>query len=167
MKARKWTLCFRKCIMGWLLVSARPAHGRTLKGVAIPRHVLDFAEADERGFVRDKETGKIISGLVNDAYEGKTVQEIDDPAKPQEEPPRLDWDASETKYIGSEEDGVYYGAVEKNGKWWAMATVDSDSGGFTDSLLAELGTSQETALQAAREVAEEWCASNEVLVEFS
>lgn len=163
-KNRKWVLCFRRSILGWLLVSARPEHGRTLKGTEIPKHVLNFAEADERGFVRGKEAGKVINDLIKKgAYQGKTIQVINDPPGSQDEPPHLDWDACDTEYTGSEDDGVYYGAVEKGGKWWAMATVDSDTGHFTDSLLAQPGfKDRASAFQTAKNAAEEWCAANNV-----
>jgi hypothetical protein len=76
-------------------------------------------------------------------------------------PPMLDWD--EASYVGDGNDGVYYGAMFQNGSWWALATVDSNTGGFTDTLTAERGyRSERAALAAARDAALEWCHVNRV-----
>lgn len=70
-------------------------------------------------------------------------------------------------YLGNEDDGVYYIAEleEADGRWYATAMVDCDTGGFCGDLLLDndgpYGTEVE-ALEAGYYAACDWCYFNEV-----
>lgn len=184
MKSYTWNLTFKQSISGVLLVSARRPHQKTLHGAEIPKYVQDYClvqpvpnpdtlpiSEESLSVVKDKGT------LIEGGWE--VSEEIPIPYASRSakygEAPHLDWD--EASYLGNGNDGVYYGALKtsylgpRGGKretWWAMATVDSDTGGFVDdtggfvdTLAADPGYSSEKhALRAAKDAAFEWCASN-------
>lgn len=70
----------------------------------------------------------------------------------------------DARYLGSEEDGVYFDAAEGPDGWYASAVVDCNSTHFTDTLLADEGPypSEAAALRGAENVALDWCITNEV-----
>jgi hypothetical protein len=78
--------------------------------------------------------------------------------------PTLEWDDPGTRYLGDENDGVFYGVWQQSQtRWWALATVDSNTGGFTDTLAADYGyRSEKAAMRAARDAALEWLHFNNV-----
>jgi hypothetical protein len=83
--------------------------------------------------------------------------------------PELDWD--EADYVGTEEDGVYFGAVEdpdaprEEPGWWAVADVDCNSASFAENLCTDGPyADKDEALRVARAAATGWCDENGVVM---
>lgn len=72
--------------------------------------------------------------------------------------------ADEAEYIGDERDGIYYQTAEGPGGWYLTIVVDSDTGGFVDTITKDDGphSSEAEALQAGKDVAIGWCIDNGV-----
>jgi len=76
-----------------------------------------------------------------------------------------DVDFDEASYLGDCDDGVYWQVWEDyDGQWYMSAVVDCDSAGFCDGLVKLDGPyeSEESADQAGRDAAAEWCGFNNV-----
>jgi hypothetical protein len=84
--------------------------------------------------------------------------------KRQPDPPH--YTTEQLEYVGNEIDGVYYGAVQDEtypSRWWAMAVVDSETGGFVDTLAEDYGYESESRAQtAALDAAVEWLLNNNI-----
>jgi hypothetical protein len=162
-----WTAKINRSISGYALVAAKRGSGAYKKGAQIPKFVRDYFMADARGVITDSGAVAVLKDKSKGAHSftvTENITETESDARGQAKygpPPRLNWDNAD--YVGSETDGVYYGAVNKGGTWWALASVDSDTGGFTDALIAEGGYGSEKAARiAAKDAAREWCATNNV-----
>lgn len=73
-------------------------------------------------------------------------------------------DVDYAKYLGNEEDGVYYDVAKGPDGWYASAMVDCNSGNFCDSLLEDAGPfdTKAAAWAAGYDLALQWCADNDV-----
>jgi hypothetical protein len=169
MKTQNWRLTFHNSILGWFLVSARCKGCKTLYSHDIPLHVQDYCEATlKNGRLLLSPGAQEVVSAYPDARAGKYAvkswEAIAKPAKARNlpAPPHLDWDDAE--YAGDEQDGVYYGAVKRGRWWWALATVDSNTGGFVDTLCEERHRSRKLAEIVARNAALKWCCYNGVEV---
>lgn len=182
-KTETWTVRLRRSLVGLVVVSVRPEKGRTIHS-DLPSHVMLALAAEKQAnrgawFVTDPVAIAILTGpterpgagldlprilSVRCGEPGEWVVKIEihklTTVKREPTPPTLDWDAAH--YEGDGEDGVYYAAVRCGRWWWALATVDSNTGGFTQSLAAERYTTRPEAFRAARGAALEWCHNNEV-----
>jgi hypothetical protein len=158
---RAWELRFTRSITGWVLHSARRPHKAWLPPSGLPIQVLEYACSDSRGIIRDDEARDAIEREATPyKLEHRHSAEIVFPVKAKD-PPTLDWDSAE--YVGDGRDGVYIGAVRSGSRWWSLATVDSESGSFTETLAAEYGyRSRRAAITAARDAALMWCGINGV-----
>lgn len=76
-----------------------------------------------------------------------------------------DWD--EAEYVGDGKDGCYVNVGQGRDGWYVTVTVDSNSGGFTDTLTQDDGPypTQTQARDTGYDVAREWCLQNEVLLD--
>ncbi len=169
-----WILLFRKSIVGWKLMSARQRGGKCATGDDIPARVREYACLGKDGVTveggYDGDAGKAITAASAGRYAfyfhtSDIVRRCSARAK-HGPAPVLDWDHAE--YVGDDESGVYFGAVQSGGTWWCLAVVDSTrgGGGFTCDLAAEPGYSSEAmATSAARDAAMNWCHWNDVEVE--
>lgn len=185
-----WRVRFQPSAVGMVFHSAKKLpHGRVLTGRKIPPHVAEQVgatlSAGARQLVLDPDIASVVQGakplpvewvtrspprivcLLRPArYRPGLVVELAKLRRPRRRPhppaPDLDWD--DAHYLGDGEDGVYFAAVQASAsRWWAMADVDSNTGGFTDSLVREYGyRSRRAALQAARDAAMEWLDHNGV-----
>lgn len=116
-----------------------------------------------RGLITDEGALEVLRGKSGDRYEFTVTESIPNPPPQAKygEPPELDLD--DAAYIGDGNDGVYFSAIHKGNTWWALATVDSDTGHFIDTLVSEGGhRSEKAALTAAKDAALEWCTTNNV-----
>lgn len=157
----QWTVNFNKGILGWTLVSARKKGERVLHGTSIPPRVREWALADARGVVSHPDAIAAIEQVQRNGRASLKTEDITRPTKPRPTPPILDWD--EAEYLGDGKDGVYFGTVREGRKWWALASIDSNTGHFTQSLAADPGyTSEKRALIAARDAAIDWLVTNEI-----
>lgn len=169
-REEKWTLTFQKSILGWMLVKARRRGRGVMIGIAIPRHVREWALAEKSLVVRDKGAIEVVTLAAKGGDRACMEANVSAPS-PFNGPvaPHLDWDSSETFYLGDENDGVYYGARQDEkhpSRWWALSTVDSNTGGFVDTLSNDYGyRSRSAALRAAKDAAYEWCCANEIKIE--
>lgn len=70
----------------------------------------------------------------------------------------------DAEYRGDERDGVYYQVAEGPSGWYFTAVVDSDTGGFVDTIVKDDGpySSEREAQSAGESWAIEWCLTNEV-----
>ncbi|MCP1674400.1 hypothetical protein J2T57_001502 [Natronocella acetinitrilica] len=83
-------------------------------------------------------------------------------------------------YLGSGDDGVYYQVEELTQEeidahdesdfalgWYVTVVVDSDTGAFVDTLVADAGPfpSREEALRHGRGIARDWCADNDIVLD--
>jgi len=172
----QWTAKIQRSISGFALQGVKKGHGNYLKGAKIPQYVRDYFLADARGLITDTEDVKHYEKLAKGRLNFTVTESILMPdahassySKQQAKygkPPRLDWDHAD--YAGDEQNGVYYGAMKSGRTWWALATVDSDTGGFTETLAAEGGYKTEKAAHiAARDAALDWCHDNDVEVEVA
>lgn len=73
-------------------------------------------------------------------------------------------DLDDATYIGSEDDGVYFAVGKGRGGWYMSASVDCNSGHFTDTLVLDDGPykTEKEAVDAGRDAAIEWCVINNV-----
>ncbi|UCC74004.1 MAG: hypothetical protein JSV86_05455 [Gemmatimonadota bacterium] len=76
----------------------------------------------------------------------------------------VEWDIDEATYVGDGADGVYYLVDEGPDGWYVTVVVDSETGGFVDTLYEDDGPhpSAAEADRAGRDAAIEWCTWNEV-----
>ena len=67
-------------------------------------------------------------------------------------------------YVGDEQDGVYYSVGQGPKGWYVTTVVDSDTGGFVDTMHEDDGPyeSEEAALLGGKDAGVEWCLTNEV-----
>ena len=140
----------------------------TKKPVAPPVYVRDYVMTTPLNIITDESALEFLreSSVVHGKLFVFTIG-IDVPGEVAHErkwgkEPHLDWD--DASYAGDGEDGVYYGAMHtKKGKWWALTTVDSNSGGVTQTLDNIPGhKSEKDALEHAKYVARDWCYENNV-----
>jgi hypothetical protein len=163
-----WTAKVQRAISGFGLLAVKRGEGKWKKGSQIPSYVREYFLADPRGLIKDSAAVHVLNEKSKGAHSFTVTEQIPETesaySKTQAKygaPPHLDWDDAE--YMGSKGDGVYYGALKKGGTWWALATVDSDTGSFTESLVAEGGySSKKAAMTAAKDAAYEWCRTNRV-----
>jgi hypothetical protein len=163
-----WTAKLQRTLSGFALQAVKKGKGKYRKGAKIPQYVREYFEANPRGLINDDEAVRTLKEKSNGAHRFTLTEQIPETesaySKTQAKygaPPHLDWDDAE--YVGDADNGVYYGAMHKGKTWWALATVDSNTGGFTDSLVAEGGyRSRRAALIAAKDAALEWCYNNDV-----
>lgn len=167
MRESTWTAKLQRTLSGFALVAAKRGAGTYKKGSQIPQHVREYFLADPRGLINDRAAIHVLSEKSKGAHSFTVTEQIPETgtyARGQAKhgaPPRLDWDTAD--YMGTDRDGVYYGAMQKGDTWWALASVDSETGGFTDSLVSEGGyPSKKAALTAAKDAAYEWCRTNDV-----
>jgi hypothetical protein len=68
------------------------------------------------------------------------------------------------RYLGSDVDGGYYQVGEGPDGWYVSNLIDSDTGGFVDSLVTDDGPyeTEEKAWQAGRDGIADWCIENGV-----
>lgn len=73
-------------------------------------------------------------------------------------------DVDDSIYLGSDTDGVYYGAALGAKGWYVSALVDCNSGHWLDALLTDDGpySTEADALDAGRRAAIAWCRDNDV-----
>lgn len=163
-----WTAKIQRSISGFALQAAKRGSGSYKRGSQIPTYVREYFFADARGLITDGAAIAALNEKSKGAHSFTVTAQIPETESAYSRtqakygpPPHLDWDDAE--YMGDKGDGVYYGALKKGGTWWALATVDSDTGGFTESLTAEGGySSKKAALTAAKDAAYEWCRTNRV-----
>jgi hypothetical protein len=167
MRESTWTAKLQRTLSGFALVAAKRGTATYKKGAQIPQYVREYFLADQRGLINDKAARHVLEKKSKGAHSFTVTEQIpetESAARGQAKygvPPRLDWDTA--AYMGSDRDGVYYGAMQKGGTWWALATVDSETGSFTEALVAEGGyPSKKAALTAAKDAAYEWCRTNRV-----
>jgi len=82
--------------------------------------------------------------------------------------PIAEVDFDDGEYIGDGQDGVYVQAAEGPDGWYVSTVVDSDTGGFVDSLCKDDGPypTEKEALRAGRHSAMDWCMENRVSVDI-
>lgn len=165
----EWTAKLQKSINGFALHAVRRGKGKWKKGAHIPQYVRQYFEADARGIIRDPEAVRVLTEKSGGKFKFTVTESIQETesaySKSQAKygaPPHLNWDDAE--YLGSADDGVYYGAMKKGGTWWCLAVVDMEH--YSGNIAAEGGyRSKRAARLAAEDAAYEWCRNNDVSTE--
>lgn len=77
---------------------------------------------------------------------------------------RIDFNVDDAIYVGDEEDGVYYQVEQGPRGWYVTTVVDSNTGGFVDTLEDTAGpfATQAEAMLHGRDVAVGWGFDNQV-----
>lgn len=184
-KGQLWTVWIAPSIAGPLIYSVRKKGKAGRRGHDVPGQIATLIGAEEQNglwYLDDeiaavalrktplppdwvyKEPPRIVRLLKRKKRLYGLEVELPRPAKKRPLPEIPGYSIDELQYVGDEFDGVYYGAVQQSpSRWWAVAVVDSDTGGFVDTLTEDYGyRSERAARTAARDAAIEWCAFNEV-----
>ena len=157
-----WTVTFTRSILGWMLTSARRKHAATVRGKDIPDQVRQWSMATgKKGVVSDPAATALIEAASKGGAQAKVKARVMfRTGKAAPKPPELDW--NDSWYLGDGQDGVYYGVIRQGRKWWALATVDSNTGGVTQGILAHPCTTRAQAVEMAKGAAVDWRIINEV-----
>lgn len=76
--------------------------------------------------------------------------------------------ADDATYVSDGTDGCYYQVAEgADGEWYVTVVVDSDTGGFVDTIYRDGGPyrTREDAEARGRSIASEWCIDNQISFE--
>jgi hypothetical protein len=70
----------------------------------------------------------------------------------------------DAKYVGDDEDGVYYQAAEGPDGWYVSTVVDCNTSGFCEGYITDDGPypTEAEAVQAGHDSASEWCFDNKI-----
>jgi hypothetical protein len=81
---------------------------------------------------------------------------------PPDSPRIVEFDVDEAKYLGGEEDGVYWMTAQGPDGWYVTVVIDSDTGGFVENLETDAGpfSSEGDADQYGRNQASDWLMAN-------
>lgn len=179
MNTRTWTYAFRKSIIGWRLLHARPAHGKRLYANELPPHVREAAYLNAHGCVADTEADELLThcaltgegapetgATYRRTTEGRVFVTISLPKTPKpserltpaQEAALKELDAyGHLHWTAGNEDWIACFDAILVGKHIAYhVVVDCESGGFTDTLESGIVPATEEGVRNLRSLPDYW-----------